>query len=147
MEHGRPIAVGGDLSFLCGDRDAVYPPGHRRRHTPRRGIRFAPSGRDIAANFSTEKYAISGLHAGLDRKALPRIDSVVRRIDEISTLPHIALQLMQVANEPGSSATDLKEVIEGDAALMQGFCVVSIPPRMEYVHESPIFNTPSPILE
>ncbi len=60
---------------------------------------------------------MSKLQAYLSQKAPPTLDSIVRRIDEISTLPHIALQVMEVANEPSSSAADLKEVIEGDAAL------------------------------
>ena len=60
---------------------------------------------------------MSRLQAYLSKKAPPTLDSVVRRIDEISTLPHIALQVLEVANEPSSSAADLKEVIEGDAAL------------------------------
>ena len=45
------------------------------------------------------------------------LDSVVRHIDGISTLPAVALRLMEVAGDPGSSATDLKEVMESDAAL------------------------------
>lgn len=60
---------------------------------------------------------MSRLQSYLDKKGPPTLDSVVRRIDEISTLPHIALQVMEVANEPGSSAADLKDVVEGDAAL------------------------------
>jgi len=60
---------------------------------------------------------MSRLQAYLGKKTSPTIDSVVRRIDEVSTLPHIALQVIEVANEPSSSAADLKEVIEGDAAL------------------------------
>jgi len=47
----------------------------------------------------------------------PTLDKVVRRIDEISTLPHIALRVMEVANDPDSGAADLKEVIEGDPSL------------------------------
>ena len=60
---------------------------------------------------------MSRLQTYLNKKAPPTLDSVVRRIDEISTLPHISLQVMEVANEPDSSAADLKEVVEGDAAL------------------------------
>jgi len=45
------------------------------------------------------------------------VAAIVRRIDEISTLPHIAFQVMEVANDPDSGALDLKEVIETDAAL------------------------------
>lgn len=45
------------------------------------------------------------------------LESALRRIDEISTLPQIALRVMQVANDPHSGAADLKEVMESDAAL------------------------------
>jgi HD-like signal output (HDOD) protein len=45
------------------------------------------------------------------------LDQVVQRIDEISTLPQVALRVMEVANDPDSGAADLKEVMEGDAAL------------------------------
>ncbi len=47
----------------------------------------------------------------------PTIDQLVRRVNEISTLPQIAMKTMEIANDPKSSAIDLKEVIESDAAL------------------------------
>jgi HD-like signal output (HDOD) protein len=56
----------------------------------------------------------TNLYAG--RKP-PSLDTVVRRIDEISTLPQVALRVMEVANAPDSGAADLKEVMESDAAL------------------------------
>lgn len=49
--------------------------------------------------------------------APPSLDKLVRRIDEISTLPHVALKVMEVANDPNSGAADLKEAMESDAAL------------------------------
>lgn len=45
------------------------------------------------------------------------LDEVIRRVDEISTLPHIAFRVMEVANNPDSGAIDLKELVETDAAL------------------------------
>jgi len=42
---------------------------------------------------------------------------VVEKIDEISTLPHVALRVMEVANDPEAGAIDLKEVMESDTAL------------------------------
>jgi len=45
------------------------------------------------------------------------LETVARRIEEISTLPHVALRVMQIANNPDSSATDLKGAMESDAAL------------------------------
>ncbi len=53
----------------------------------------------------------------LQTDSAPPLDRVVARIEEISTLPHIALRVMEVANDPDSSAADLKEVMESDAAL------------------------------
>lgn len=45
------------------------------------------------------------------------LDSLVRRIHEISTLPHVALRVMEVAENPSAGAKDLKEVMEADPAL------------------------------
>ncbi len=47
----------------------------------------------------------------------PILEEVVQAIDEVSTLPHIAVRVMEVAQDPRSNAADLKEVVEGDAAL------------------------------
>ncbi len=46
-----------------------------------------------------------------------RLDQVVQRIDEISTLPHVAVKVMDVASDPDSGAADLKEAMECDPAL------------------------------
>jgi len=59
---------------------------------------------------------MSRVHTGVDT-GRPSLEAAVRRIDEISTLPHIALRLMEVANDPDSGAADLKDVMETDAAL------------------------------
>lgn len=53
----------------------------------------------------------------LQADSAPPLDRAVARIEEISTLPHVALRVMEVANDPDSSAADLKEVMESDAAL------------------------------
>jgi putative nucleotidyltransferase with HDIG domain len=45
------------------------------------------------------------------------MEKVLRRIDEISTLPQVALKVLEVANDPDSGAADLKAVLESDAAL------------------------------
>jgi putative nucleotidyltransferase with HDIG domain len=47
----------------------------------------------------------------------PTMDDLVRRIHEISTLPQVAMKTIEVANDPKSSAIDMKEIIESDAAL------------------------------
>jgi HD-like signal output (HDOD) protein len=45
------------------------------------------------------------------------IDSVVDRIDQVSTLPHVALHVMEVANNLDAGAAELKLAVEGDPAL------------------------------
>lgn len=49
--------------------------------------------------------------------AKPALGRVASQIDEISTLPHIAMRVMEVAGDPNAGAADLKEVMEGDPAL------------------------------
>ncbi len=53
----------------------------------------------------------------LSNQKKPTLESVCRRIDEISTLPHIAYRVMEIANDPLLGAVDLKAVVELDAAL------------------------------
>lgn len=50
-------------------------------------------------------------------EARPTLEQVGRRIHDISTLPHIAIRLLRIANDPNSGARELKEVMESDAAL------------------------------
>lgn len=45
------------------------------------------------------------------------LESVAKRITEISTLPHVALAVIDVAKNPEAGAADLKNVVEGDPAL------------------------------
>jgi len=45
------------------------------------------------------------------------IDAVLGRIDEVSTLPQVALQVIQVARNPESGAADLCAIVESDPAL------------------------------
>ncbi len=45
------------------------------------------------------------------------LDAAARRIHEISTLPHMAVRVMEVAGNPDSGARELKEAMESDAAL------------------------------
>jgi HD-like signal output (HDOD) protein len=49
--------------------------------------------------------------------SLDALDSFVRQVDEISTLPHIALRIVEVANDENSGAADLKAVLESDPPL------------------------------
>ncbi len=56
--------------------------------------------------------------AGLDTsKELLSLDAVVRKVDEISSLPHIAVRVLSVANDPNSGAADLRDLLETDASL------------------------------
>jgi putative nucleotidyltransferase with HDIG domain len=45
------------------------------------------------------------------------IDAFLRRVEEISTLPHVALRVVQVANDDSAGAADLKAVLESDPPL------------------------------
>ncbi len=45
------------------------------------------------------------------------VEQVARRIEEISTLPHVAIRVMQIANDPDSDAGNLTEAMESDTAL------------------------------
>ena len=45
------------------------------------------------------------------------VEAVVRQIDEISTLPHVAIRTLQIANDESSGAADLTEAMEGDTVL------------------------------
>jgi len=50
-------------------------------------------------------------------EAEARLARFVRTVDEISTLPHIALRVMEVAQDPDASAAQLKVVLEQDVSL------------------------------
>lgn len=45
------------------------------------------------------------------------IEKVLRHIGEISTLPHVAMRVMELANDPDSTAQDLKDAVESDPSL------------------------------
>ncbi len=45
------------------------------------------------------------------------LDSVVRKIHSISSLPHVALKVMEVAQDPRSGAQELKQAMECDPSL------------------------------
>jgi putative nucleotidyltransferase with HDIG domain len=47
----------------------------------------------------------------------PSLAETIRRIHEISSLPHVALMVMEVASQPNAGARELKEVMEVDIAL------------------------------
>ena len=53
----------------------------------------------------------------LDGAIKVNLHSVVRRIDELSTLPDIAVQAMAVANDSKASASELREVLEADPGI------------------------------
>ncbi len=45
------------------------------------------------------------------------IEEIAEQISDVSTLPHVALRVMEVANDPDCGARDLKEVMEADVSL------------------------------
>lgn len=45
------------------------------------------------------------------------LHSVLHRVEYLSTLPEIAIRAMAVANDPNSSAAELREVLEGDPGI------------------------------
>jgi putative nucleotidyltransferase with HDIG domain len=50
--------------------------------------------------------------------ARPRsLDSVARKIHTVSSLPHVALKVMEVAQDPRSGAQELKQAMESDPSL------------------------------
>ena len=51
------------------------------------------------------------------QKSRTLLESVAHDIQSIDTLPQIALRIMRVANDENCGTRDLKEVMEGDAAL------------------------------
>ncbi|MCL4194695.1 MAG: HDOD domain-containing protein [Thermoguttaceae bacterium] len=55
--------------------------------------------------------------AGGELQRPPSLDAVLRRIHSISTLPQVALRVMEIAQDPSSSVQDLKQVMEADPAL------------------------------
>ncbi len=53
----------------------------------------------------------------LSEREKPTLPAVLLRIEEISTLPQVAIQVVEVVNDQDSGAAELKDVIEADAAL------------------------------
>lgn len=51
------------------------------------------------------------------RTSASRVVQLAQRIQELSTLPQVALEVMRVANNPRATAADLKAVMELDVAL------------------------------
>ena len=47
----------------------------------------------------------------------PRLEDIVRKIKGISTLPHIALKIIEITSDTNSSASDLEDVIKSDPGL------------------------------
>ena len=45
------------------------------------------------------------------------LDAVLRQVKDISSLPHIAVRVLAVANDPDSGAADMRDLLETDAAL------------------------------
>lgn len=52
-----------------------------------------------------------------DRTAVAPLEKMLRRIGEVSTLPQVALRVMEVAGDPNAGAAEMKRVLEADAPL------------------------------
>lgn len=48
---------------------------------------------------------------------VPTLANLTRQIQEVSTLPHVALRLIEVANDPNAGAGEMKQILEADVAL------------------------------
>jgi len=57
-------------------------------------------------------------HAAASDHSADLLTRITNSIDEISSLPHIMTQVLDVVNNPQTSVADLKEVVESDPALM-----------------------------
>lgn len=55
--------------------------------------------------------------AELAEPRVSALDAAVQRVSEISTLPQVALSVIEVAQNPDAGAAELREVVEGDPAL------------------------------
>lgn len=60
---------------------------------------------------------MSSRPAQAEKKAGPSLRKVVQQIEDVSSLPHVALRVMEIAGDPDSGAGDLKDVMEGDASM------------------------------
>lgn len=47
----------------------------------------------------------------------PNLEATIRKISSISTLPHVALKIVELTSDPTSTAGDLENVIKSDPAL------------------------------
>jgi putative nucleotidyltransferase with HDIG domain len=47
----------------------------------------------------------------------PTLDQLIQQIEDISTLPHIAMRIVEVINDANTAASDIKQLMEGDPAL------------------------------
>ena len=67
-----------------------------------------------------------------------RLDEVVRSITEVSTLPQVALEVMRIANDPGSDAADLRRVVENDPSLAAR--IIRLVNSAAYAARTPVTN-------
>ena len=72
----------------------------------------------------------------------PKLSDVVNRVLEISTLPQVALKVIEVAKDPDAGAGDLKNVVEGDPALsvrvlrMVNSAAYGVPCKITNLHQA-----------
>ena len=61
-----------------------------------------------------EETAGDSAHSSAKRAS---VEKILRHVTEVSTLPHVALRVLEVARDPNSSAGDLRVIVEGDPSL------------------------------
>lgn len=64
-------------------------------------------------NLEADQAALSAA----DAAAGPKLDDVIRGVFDVSTLPQVAIKVIQVAKDPDAGAVDLRMIVEGDPAL------------------------------
>jgi len=50
-------------------------------------------------------------------QVVPMLSELCREIHEVSTLPHVAMRVMEIANDPNAGAREMKQAMEADVAL------------------------------
>ena len=75
--------------------------------------------------------------------ARPSLAATLRRISEVSTLPHIAVQVMKIAEDPNVGVHEIKDVLETDAAPSTACCAASTRRPMGCESRSPTCSKPS----
>jgi len=72
---------------------------------------------NIGATAPRGSYSMTMTQASIGERQAA-LERFVRRVDEVSSLPDVAARVIQVVNNPETSVTDLRAVVESDASLV-----------------------------